>query len=353
VSSQSFSDRSCLRQVSPLTVPDWNARVLTAPHTSIFHSTNWLQVLQASYGYQPFYFADFEGETLMALLPFMEVKSWLTGVRGVSLPFSDYCEPVLTNPEDLPEGLAPVIEVARRRQWQCLEIRGGHDAWRGVAPYTWNYRHVLTLSRHEDVLFSRLRSNYRAKIRKACRNDLKVHLLDSLEAMDEYYRLHCLTRKRHGLLPQPRAFFVNVHNYLISQNLGFVVLVSHHARSVAGAVFLHFGNRAVYKFGASDMRYRHLYPNYLLFWHAICQLCRNGYKELCFGRTTPSNHGLIQFKAGWGTKTYRIHTYKYNLKTSSFVHNPYPPPERRYRICQQLPLPLLRWGGALLYPHIG
>src|SRR5712691_9090357 len=81
--------RSFMKQVDPLIYRDWNEHVLATPHASIFHSTHWLRVLQASYGYQPYYFACFKGQQLTALLPLMEVKSWITGVRGVSLPFAD------------------------------------------------------------------------------------------------------------------------------------------------------------------------------------------------------------------------------------------------------------------------
>ena len=33
------------------------------------------------------------------LLPLMEVDSWLTGRRGISLPFTDECEPLYPDAE--------------------------------------------------------------------------------------------------------------------------------------------------------------------------------------------------------------------------------------------------------------
>src|SRR2546422_4513740 len=125
-----------MQQVDPFTYPDWNACLLAAPSASIFHTTNWLRVLQESYGYRPYYFACFKEQQLTALLPFMEVKSWVTGVRGVSLPFSDYCEPVIETQTAAPEVLAPVILAARQRQWKSFEVRGGGALFRGVSPYT-------------------------------------------------------------------------------------------------------------------------------------------------------------------------------------------------------------------------
>ena len=342
-----------MQDVNPFTFPDWNERLLSTPQASIFHTTNWLRVLHESYGYRPYYVACVKGEQFAALLPCVEVRSWFTGVRGVSLPFSDYCEPIVAETMQAQDVLEHVILTARQRQWTSLEMRGGDALFGEVSPYRVAYRHLLRLQRNEAEVFARLRSNYRAKIRKAHTQDLKVHILQSPEAMEAYYRLHCLTRKRQGLVPQPTMFFKNIHDHLIAKNFGFVSLVSHQGNTIAGAVFFCFGTHALYKFGASARTYQHLYANYGLFWHVIQWLCRHGYDALCFGRSAPSNAGLLQFKAGWGPQTSPIHYYKYDLHSSSFVQNATALPEPRYRVWTKMPLPLLKLAGSILYPHMG
>ena len=345
--------RAVLSIFSPLTCPNWNAHLLAVPQTSIFHTTNWLQVLQASYGYRPYYFTMCKPQQFATLLPFMEVRSWLTGVRGVSLPFSDYCEPIVTEDTDFLELLAPAIAVARQRRWKFLEIRGGSALLPNVAPYTFYHRHVLPLDSNTSEVFSRFRSNYRAKIRKACQQGLTVAILRSPQAMTAYYRLHCLTRQRHGLLPQPAGFFHYIQQHIIANELGFVGLVSYRDKPIAGGVFFTFGRRALYKFGASDIRYQHVYANYALFWEVIQWLCRHGYEELCWGRTAPGNAGLLQFKDGWGTMRSRLNYYRYHLKTASFIHKNDGAVALRYDVCQKIPLRLLRWAGSTLYRHMG
>jgi Acetyltransferase (GNAT) domain len=342
-----------MQRVDPLTYRDWNEHVLALPQASIFHSTNWLRVLQASYGYQPYYFACFKGSQLTALLPFMEVKSWITGVRGVSLPFSDYCEPISDTNTPYLEVLAQVILVARRQQWKSIEMRGGGDLLHGISPSTFYYRHLLMLQKDEAKMFSRLRSNYRARIRKARSSDLTVSILRSSEAMTAYYRLHCLTRKRQGVPPQPARFFQHIQEHLIAKNFGFVALVSHHGTHVAGGVFFSFGHRVIYKFGATDRRYQPLYPTHLLLWHVIQWLYHHDYTELCFGRSASNNTGLIQFKDGWGTNKYRINYYRYNLQTASFVKNFNYWSEAGSKVWQKMPATLLKLAGSVLYKHMG
>jgi len=342
-----------IQHVDPHAYLDWNATLLAAPQASFFHTTHWLRVLQESYGYRPYYFACFKEKQLALLLPFMEVKSWITGTRGVSLPFTDYCEPIVDAATASPEWLAPVIMTAQQRQWKFLEVRGGGALLPGVSPYTSYARHSLGLGASAAEIFSRMRSNYRGRIKKACGHDLVVAMLRSPEAMAEYYRLHCLTRQRHGLPPQPAYFFQNIQEHIMAHNFGFVTLVSYKGRNVAGAVFFTFGSRAVYKFGASEIEYQHLHPNYLLFWYVIQWLCHNDYKELCFGRTAQSNQGLMQFKDGWGTRKSYIHYYRYDIKTRSFMQSTNGQAEVGSHLCRKMPMTLLQLAGSLLYKHIG
>src|SRR4030066_163040 len=44
-------------------------------------------------------------------------------------------------------------------------------------------------------------------IKKSEREGVEVKILNSLESLNEFYKLNCITRKKHGLPPQPYNFF--------------------------------------------------------------------------------------------------------------------------------------------------
>jgi len=73
----------------------WVAFVNSIPNANIFHHPAWIGLMAECYGYRPFVVAlcDEKGE-ITAGLPLMEVNSWLTGRRWVSLPFTDHCHPL-------------------------------------------------------------------------------------------------------------------------------------------------------------------------------------------------------------------------------------------------------------------
>jgi hypothetical protein len=161
-----------------------------------------------------------------------------------------------------------------------------------------------------------------------------------------------MTRKWHGLPPPPFYFFGNVYKHLISKDHGIVVLASFNKEVIAGGVFFHFGERALYKYGASDRNYQHLRANNLVMWEAIKWYLERDYVTFSFGRTSPQNKGLLQFKDGWDTKRRTIKYYKYNLLRKTFESQNPVEDQFSSRFFQKLPVPVLKIMGSLLYKHM-
>src|SRR5262245_35109977 len=102
-------ETTIVRCVNPLEDPAWDARVRRFPAASVFHGQAWARALHACYGFAPRYLVG-EGEGgASSILPLMEVSSWLTGRRGVSLPFTDECAPLGEETGGLAELLCTVL----------------------------------------------------------------------------------------------------------------------------------------------------------------------------------------------------------------------------------------------------
>lgn len=129
---------------------------------------------------------------------------------------------------------------------------------------------------------------------------MTVKICHSLDSIKEYYRLHNLTRKKHGVPPQPFYFFNNIFRHIIGKNFEIVLLAYHKENCIAGNVYFHYNKNAFYKYGASDLQYQNLRASNLVIWEAIKYYGKNNFQHFCFGRTDPENKGLLQFKNGWG-----------------------------------------------------
>jgi hypothetical protein len=339
--------------VNPITFPNWDELLLSTPGYSFFHTSTWARVLSESYGFAPLYFTIIENGRLRTLVPVMEVKSILTGKRGVSLPFTDYCEPIIDNEFSFQEMLDNILTYGKQKGWKYLELRGGGHLLSGVQPcanYLW---HTLDLKRSSDAIFRTFRKGTKSAIKKAEKEPFEIRVGRSEDSIIEFYRLNCVTRKYHGLPPQPQSFFRATYRHILKQGLGMVILASYRGTDIAGSVFFHFGDKAVYKYGASRREFQDLRANNLIIWKAINYCLEKGCTHFCFGRTERENEGLRIFKNGWGTQEHAMNYYKYDLGQARFIPGQNRVSKFQNMVFGKMPIPLLKIIGTVGYKHVG
>ena len=342
-----------LELINPLEQENWNNLLISAPGYSFFHTSNWADVLSKSYNYKPFYLCAREENKSISLLPMMEVDSALTGRRGVCLPFTDMCEPIAENAQQFQKLFDHAVALGKKRKWKYLEIRGGEKYLSAEKPSQLFWGHSLDLSCGQQQLFSNLRDSTRRNIKRAQNEKVEVNISNSLTTMKDFYRLNSMTRKEHGLPPQPYKFFQHLYDQVIARDMGFVATAFLSGRAIAANVYLYFGKEVIYKYGASDKAFQHLRANNLVMWEAIKWSCERNFQSLSFGRTESENEGLMQFKAGWGVKPYQIYYYRYDLQKNVFTSNSSDINPLFNKIFSKLPIPVLEVLGRILYRHMG
>lgn len=281
----------------------------------------------------------------------MEVRSTLTGKRAVALPFTDACEPLCADKTEFAELFRNAIELARARNWKYLEFRGAETFFNDTSPSISFYGHSINIPADENAFFQGLDSAVRRAIRKAEKSGVRVEISQDLAAVKQYYLLHCKTRKRHGLPPQPFLFFKNIYKHVLSNNCGIVALARWNKVPVAGAIFFHSGDKAIYKFGASDDAYQQVRGNNLVFREVIGWLSKNGIRTLDLGRTSMANEGLRRFKLGWSSEETKIGYFRFSLRTMKFISMHDEGAGWHNRIFKALPLWASRMAGEILYRH--
>ncbi len=282
-----------LQIINPIEHPNWDELLLTNENYSFFHTSGWAKVISESYSYKPLYFTKVNNNKLTALMPVMAINSPFTGKRGVALPFADYSPVMASNNAHFQELLGEVVEYGKKAKWKTIELRGGKEYFQDKIPSKTYLTHSLDLVHPKLKIFSKFRSSTKRNIKKAIKENVQVEKLNSLESVKEFYQLNSITRKKHGLPPQPFYFFRKIYKHIISTKKGFVVLALYRNKVVAGAVYSHFKDRALFKYGASDQNYQHLRANNLVMWEAIKWYAQNGCKSFNFGRTEPDHKGLF------------------------------------------------------------
>lgn len=295
-----------------------------------------------------------EQDEIKALLPAFIIDSRLTGRRLVSLPFSDFCEPLFSSSDDIEQIKKEIFTYSKNKNLSYVEFRSSETKFPfDTQQYRTDLRHILYLNTDEDELLKSFSENNRRNIKKAAKQNVKANIYNSLEGLNTFYDMFCVTRKKHGLPPQPYSFFNNILELIIKPGAGDIILAKHYDKYIAGAMYFKFGKKVLYKFGASYPEHNALRANNAVMWFAIKKYLAEKYEEFDFGRTETFHEGLRKFKLGWNTEERIIYTTRFDIKKGSYqdvhtktegIHN---------KIFGRLPIPILKIIGNTLYKHIG
>lgn len=295
--------------IDPTREPSWERFLMRHPQATVFHAPAWARVIGETYGFRPRYLVAREGSEIVAGIPLFQVN----GSRLIGLPFSDLCPPLL---DDDATGRA-LLEAAKRAASSdgvhTLELRGGaldleaHGFTRAAA----YLHHEMPLDAPVETLIGRFRANTRQHVRQAERAGLTVRVTRAPEDMERFYALNVATRKKHGLIPQPRRFFQNIQRHVIDEGAGFLMLCEQEGRTIAADLQLVFKDTLVGKYNASDARFLHLRPNHLLMQRTVELGASLDYRSIDLGRCELENEGLRRFKLGWGATETPLSYYCY------------------------------------------
>ena len=281
----------------------------------------------------------------------MEVRSWLTGKRGVSLPFTDNCEPLGGDAKTFGAIFAAATELGKQRGWKYLEGRGGRNLLPDATTSISFYGHTVELNPDEAKMFEKMDGSMRRAIRKAEKENVTVEISQSESALRDFFHLQCLTRQRHGLPPQSLGFFLNIHRHILSENLGFVAVAAHGGKKIAASVYFFLGGKAIYKYGASDFAHQDLRGTNLVMWAAMRRLACDGVKTLHLGKTALAHDGLRRFKLNLGAAEETLDYFRYDFRRCQFVTDKDSVAGWHNRVFGAMPLPAARLAGRLLYKH--
>jgi CelD/BcsL family acetyltransferase involved in cellulose biosynthesis len=286
--------------VLELTDPRWKDFVTRQPSATPFHHPYWGMLIAHCYGFRAFAVAtsDATGE-IRAGLPVIEVRHLRGAPKWVTLPFTDYCPPLVPTPQEETELVGALQRASAAAGVRRIEVRapisGASSVNRGAL------RHVIPLEDDPARVYAGFRSSVRRHIAQAGRSGVTIRQAESPEDLvDTFYRLHLRTRRRFGVPIQPRRFFRMLWEFMIRAGLGSVLIAEASASPVAAEVFLSWNGTTISKFSASDERAWSLRANNLITWNLIKTACELGSRWLDFGRTDAGSEGLRVFKRSWG-----------------------------------------------------
>ena len=357
LSHSPFSLPTHFYQLDPVTDPRWQEFVAGHPRSSVYHTHWWLKVLRQTYGFQPLaYTTTPPGHELRNGVVICQIRSWVTGRRLVSLPFSDHCDILADTDDEVERLVTRLLPVFVKQGWSYTELRPRTTLVpvpRGLKPNKHYCFHALDLSLDERALFSAFHKDcIQRKIKRADKEGLEYRVGRSAELLAMFYPMFVRMRQKHGIPPQPWAWFQN-----LVDTLGPAIQVRaalHQGRPAASIITIGHRTTMIYKYGCSDPELNRLGAMPWLFWKIIREAKSAGFGELDLGRSEWKYPGLITFKDRLGAKRTPVTYWRHPQPRG--VTNALSDGRAKWitsAIFSHTPIPALEALGRWLYPHIG
>jgi hypothetical protein len=158
-----------------------------------------------------------------------------------------------------------------------------------------------------------------------------------------------MTRRRHGLPPQPLRWF---RALIAAFGLNLKIRIARKdGAAVASIITLSHRQTMVYKYGCSDASANKYGGTPMLFWQTIQEAKRNGQNELDMGRSDLDDPGLSVFKEHWGSIPAPLTYWRYPAKESRT--KPAWQKSLANRVVSASPDRVLQLAGNVLYRHMG
>jgi CelD/BcsL family acetyltransferase involved in cellulose biosynthesis len=348
--------------IDPLQDVRWDRFVENHPLGLIYHLSAWKKVLEKSFKHMKGHhlaLIDLRTNMIQAALPIFEVKSWLTGNKLVSIPFSTLSDPLISSSEQMNLLLQAVFDLSKKLRIPSIELRTFQSSpliqdTRLVSSALFNLAH-LSLDSDLEKLKRTFKKRNREIINKTQRGKLRLKVADSESDLNNFYCMYVKTRKRLSLPPQPYLFLKSLWDTLHPLNMIDLLFAEVDGQPVAGLINYKFKDNVSAEYEAWDRQANKMNPVYFLIWETIKIACHEGYKSMDLGRTSISNTNLLAFKKRWGAKITELHNFYYPEEAAQKMSQR--ETSLRYKIMQNMckigPDILLRYIGNFSYRHMG
>lgn len=288
-----------------LTPPaDWDDMVESAAAASIYHRTDWLQLVADVFGHPIWYLQARDANSkLVGLLPLVQQRSLLFGNFLTSLPFFNYGGPLASSELAMSSLLQNAEDLAKQLRVGHVELRTGIDSSLGWHLRTDKVTMLLDLPPTSAALSKQLGSKLRSQIKRADRENPQVAVGGS-ELTDEFYFVFCRNMRQLGTPVYQRDFFQAILERFTDSAQAVVVRVG--GKPVAAALLVHYRGTTEIPWAACLDSMKPLGMNMRLYWECLKAAVEHGSRRFDFGRSS-RDAGTFRFKAQWGAQPAQLY----------------------------------------------
>ena len=323
------------------------------------HSLNYKKIIEETYkNCECHYYLSLKNKKPINLFPFILLKSKIFGKRLISVPFLDVGGFLgKYNAKNLKEIIGRLkekgnsIEIRLNSSMKDFEKYHKFFEREGFGAIGEKEQLIVNLTSEEDM-WKRFHKHTRNDIRKAMKSELQVIPIDNDSELKKFYSLYIWEMKNFGTPQHSFKFFNN--SFKSEKVIGFNC---YKKREMIGSIVVFFNKRFGYVgFNISNVKYRNLRPNDLLYWETIRWAINNKLDKLDLGQVKKDalrgsrSQGLFKFKQKWLGEIYERVYFTFPKRENSKKKNKL---KRLRRVWRKIPLPIIKIIGPKICSELG
>lgn len=161
----------------------------------------------------------------------------------------------------------------------------------------------------EEDFFEVIDSSTRRNIRKARKSNIYIQIDNSVQSVEELFKMHYQNMKDMGGNAKSKSFFENILNSF-KPGKDFNIYTALVEDKVVATLLLFYHKEYVEYFTPCTLNeYRNIQPMAEVLYKAFEDAARNNFRYWNWGGTWKSQEGVYKFKSKWGAKDYRYDYY--------------------------------------------
>ena len=338
----------------------WDAYVMQHPHGTVFHLSNWKNVIEKTFCHKCHYLVAEDNPDepggfrnsrthIVGIIPLFEIRSFLFGHYFVSVAYAEVGGPLADNETIAWQLVDKAIELTRAKQCDYLELRNRLPRFDlPTKSLYYNFR---------KEIFPDVDENMKAiprKARRMIRQGSKLGLFSefSVDLVNDFYEIVARSYHQLGTPVFARSLFSNFLREF-GKDVQILLVRNKEGIPVAGVLSFFFKDQVVPYYAGSIFEFRKLAPNDFMYWELMKYACERGFKFFDFGRSK-ADTGSFHFKRHWGFEPVPL-AYQYYLNSIDELPNVSPANpkyQKKIQLWKKLPFQATKILGPPIARHL-
>jgi hypothetical protein len=276
----------------------------------IFYQAVWSDVLKKGLRGQPLYFYLREGGEIVAGLPGVLLNFGIFKILYASIPYGN-----LIGEREYFGSIMEILEDEfRKRKIDQVRVTESPFSKPQLPGSFKSISAKCTLldlrGFNKEEIWEGYKKNIRRDVRKAQRSGITIHRGDSVEGVNEFYKLYLASMERNRAMAKyPLRWFETLYEVVTKKGLGAILIAELNEVAIAGVVLIYSASSAHYFHNGSQYEFLKFCPNELLVHSSIENAVEKKISFFDFMGSDPNDLSLLRFKEKWGGQSKDVYTY--------------------------------------------